>query len=162
LLPGCSRNPLFWLQYAIARLSFQQYAEAELYFKSAYAFAEAGQQWYERDIDNHYARLLLESRTNSDQYDDYYDAFREAHDKLYGQMLKGDNRHYPYRQARNYLAFVVSRKNKLSDDQLSLFVSACRQVVKNIENLPHELARTLPVLECKQSMGRAIDVALGG
>lgn len=160
-LPGCSRNPLFWLQYAIARLSFQQYAEAELYFKSAYSFARDGQPWFERDIDNHYARLLLESRTNSDNYDDYFEAFREAHEKLYGQMLKGDNRHYPYRQARNYLAFIVSRKNKLSLNQQELFASACRQVIKNIENLSNELSRSMPVIECKQIMERAIAVALG-
>jgi hypothetical protein len=160
-IPSSARNPLFWLQYAIARLSFQQYAEAELYFKSAYSFARDGQPWFERDIDNHYARLLLESRTNSDNYDDYYEAFREAHQKLYGQMLKGDNRHYPYRQARNYLAFIVSRKNKLSMSQVEMFVSSCQQVIKNIENLPHELARSMPVIECKQAMERAIEVSKG-
>jgi SIR2-like domain len=154
-----SKNPLFWLQYAIARLSFEQYAEAEIYFKTAYSLARDGQPWLVRDIDNHYARLLLESRTKLDSYADFFWAFKEAHSKLFGQMLKGDNRHYPYRQAKNYVAFIVSRKKQLSDEEVKLFVSSCDQVLKNIELLPQELANSFAVQECMISIRRAVEIA---
>lgn len=158
-IPGCTRNPLFWLQYAIARLSFEQFAEAEVYFKTAYSYAGDGQNWYFRDIDNHYSRLLLESRTKSEEYDDYYDAFKQAHDKLYSQMIKGDNRHYPYDRAKLYVPFIIARRGKFSAEQLRLFSAACRQILRNLEIVGEELSKNPRVVECRAAMERAIEIA---
>lgn len=158
-LPGCVRNPLFWLQYAIAQMSFERYKDASLYFDSAYSFARADGGVQLRDVDNHYARFLLESRTKTDDWSDHYDAFKEAHGKLYEQMLRGDNRHYPYDRAKLYVPFIASRGHLLSNEQLKLFSSCCNQVKLATKHLTGELSRNARVLECSRAMDRAIEIA---
>ena len=112
-----------------------------------------------RDIDNHYARLLLESRSVSDKFLDYYVAFKKAHDILVKQMLQSDTRNYPYKMARNYQSFVATRKAQLTPSDLSHFAGCCRQILQIIGGLGQELSRDLLVAECKVAMEKAIVIA---
>ena len=58
-LPSCDRNPHFWLQYAIVKLSEHDYEQAKIYFNAAYSFAKRIDNFDTYQIDNHYARLQV-------------------------------------------------------------------------------------------------------
>jgi len=111
------------------------------------------------EINNHYAKLLLESRTKSGDYNDYSDAFAVAHDILIKQMNKGTNKHFPYRQAKKYVDFISFRHKDMTVNQINVFIQCCRQVISAIDNLDGAISRASEVNECKESMRRAIEIA---
>jgi hypothetical protein len=158
-IPFCQRSGLFWLHYAMARLSYGEFKEATLYFGQARSLAKDNPKDL-IEINNHYARLLIDSRTKSDEYDDYFIAFEMAHGILIAQMNRGTNKHFPFRQARKYVEFISFRKNKLSPVQIKQFITNCRQVESAIEHLTGGISRTSEVMECKGAMERAIAIAL--
>lgn len=61
-IPFCQRSGLFWLHYAMARLSYGEFKEATLYFDQARSLAKDNPKDL-IEINNHYARLLIDSRT---------------------------------------------------------------------------------------------------
>ena len=157
-IPFCERSALFWLHYAMARLSFGEFAQSALYFKHAQSLAQGNMKDL-IEINNHYAKLLLESRTKSGDYNDYSDAFAVAHDILIKQMNKGTNKHFPYRQAKKYVDFISFRHKDMTVNQINVFIQCCRQVISAIDNLDGAISRASEVNECKESMRRAIEIA---
>ena len=57
-VPTIRSDPLFWLQYAMARLSLGQLDFARRYFEQSYSIANS-MNFDTYQIDNHYCRLLL-------------------------------------------------------------------------------------------------------
>jgi hypothetical protein len=157
-LPFCERNALFWLHYAMARLSFGDFPNATIYFEQAKKLAQ-GNVGETRDVNNHFARLLLDSRIKGDEYDDYFGAFEKAHSILVEQMNRNSNRHYPYRQAKKYVEYISYRKDKFTPSELEMFKSACKQVKSAIGNLSGPLAANYDVRQCGEQMDRAIELA---
>ena len=104
---------------------------------------------------------MLDSRTNSEDYDDYFEAFLRAHDILLEQMVRNTNRYFPFRQAKKYAEFISFRGNRLTQQQIDRFCTSCVQVEKAIEHLEGSIARTREVKECREAMGRAIQIAKG-
>ena len=157
-LPFCQRNALFWLHYAMARLEFNEFDVATLYFEQAKKFAE-GREGDTRDVNNHFARLLLDSRIRSDEYNDHFKAFEKAHEILLGQMNKDTNRHYPYRQAKKYVDFIAYRKGALSATEVEAFKVACKQVKSAIKNVRGTLSGASEIRDCDEHMDRALKIA---
>ena len=157
-LPYCQKNALFWLHYAMARLEFNEFDVATIYFEQAREFAR-GKEGETRDVNNHFARLLLDSRIRGEGYDDYFKAFQAAHAILVEQMNKNTNRHYPYRQAKKYVEYIAHRKVQFSPAELETFKSACRQVKSAIKNIRGSLAGAAEVKQCDAYMDRAIEIA---
>jgi len=160
-IPFCQKSGLFWLHYAMARLAFGEFKEASHYFDHARSLAKHDPKDL-AEINNHYARLLLDSRTKSDEYDDYFSAFEMAHGILIAQINRGANKHFPYKQARKYVEFISFRKQRLNPGQLKQFITACKQVESAIEHLTGSISTVPEVLECKKAMGRAITIANEG
>jgi SIR2-like domain len=159
-IPACERSALFWLHYAMARLSYGEFKESGLYFEHARSLARGNPKDL-MEVNNHYARLLLDSRTKSDEYGDLFEAFEAAHDILIAQMNRGSNKHFPYRQAKKYVEFVAFRKKDLTQSQLDRFVLSCKQVVSAIHHLDGTISRSTEVQECEVAMARAIRIAQG-
>jgi hypothetical protein len=157
----CKTSADFWLHYAMARLTFGDFGIAEKYFATAKSLARSNPKKL-TDVNNHYARLLLESRIKTDSYDDHFKAFEAAHAILLSQMNKDDNKHYPYRQAKNYVEFISYRRGKLSPHEISRFIVACQQVKSAIRNLSGRLSHSIEVIECERNIDRAIEIAEGG
>jgi hypothetical protein len=157
-LPNKQRNALFWLHYAMARLSFGEFKEAALYFEQARSYAKGSPQEL-IEVNNHFARLLLDSRTNSDDYNDYFEAFEMAHGILIEQINKGANKHFPFRQAKKYVEFISFRKKDLSNIQISRFVTSCGQVISAIKHLDGPISRSREVTECQEAIERALAIA---
>ncbi|MBU2360146.1 MAG: hypothetical protein KKB02_14675, partial [Alphaproteobacteria bacterium] len=133
---------------------------SEAHFKQAKKLAhENNNEKAKRDISNHYAKFLIASRTKSNKYDDYYDAFNQAHSVLIQQMNRDTNKHFPYKQAGDYVEFISARKLNLNVAEINSFVNACRQVKSAISNIQGSLKESRIVLRCNERMDRAIEIA---
>lgn len=84
-LPRFKDNELFWLQYAIARISIKDFGMAKIYFENAYKISKA-RKFDTRQIDNHYARFLLERSISLPDNSDSMSNLRDAFDILTRQM----------------------------------------------------------------------------
>lgn len=130
------RNPHYWLQYAIARLSLDDDHDAiETYFKSAYSFAKDSGGYDTFQIDNHYARFLLAKAVRSTAVAEAYNNFIEASQILKKQMFR-EVKHYPYRVAKNTLDFYRMHAHSFNSDQKKGIRAFCEDVLDRISKLP--------------------------
>ncbi len=106
-LGSCKDNIHFWLQYAIAQLTKEEYTIAKLYFDKCYALAKMvpGYQMYK--IDNHYSRYLLENEIKNGTSEHCMKALSEAHQILINTQVGDEKRYYPYRMALLYGEFYT-------------------------------------------------------
>jgi len=148
LLSRFRREPLFWLQYAIARLALREFDEAKQLFDVAYSFAKSRGYSENRHLDNQFARYWLESRTYSEQYSDYMDAFNRAHQILTKQMLGEPLSYNPYRVAQHYYDFALRRRDVLSSGDRLVVIRACTDILRRIGAAPPRLKTYRAVTEC--------------
>lgn len=157
----CRSNSLFWLQYAMCRLSLSQYREAHRLFDVAYSYSRQAGYRENRHLNNQYARFLLESRTKSEEYTDYMAAFNEAHRICVKQMNDEPLSYNPYRVATNYSAFLDRRASQLNvGDLVSIFRSSA-EVQKFIALRKKEgnVTNYRVVEDCAAAMNAAIALA---
>ena len=129
----CKTNPLFWLQYAIARLSERDYEQADIYFKNAYAFADKLEHFDSYQIDNHHARHLIENEIYNGSIESCMPQFIKAHNVIMNPFDKNVNRHYPFRVASNYFPFYNKYFNNLKKQDKKIFLHCCDEVCKKID-----------------------------
>ena len=125
---SCATNPHYWLQYAIAKLGEQKYDVAKLYFDNAYTFAKKMNGFDTYQIDNHFARYLLENVIYTNADDDFFKTFTQAHAILTDKHHQKDTKFYPFKVARLYLPFYQKFKAKMSKKDLQQFFLACAQM----------------------------------
>lgn len=152
-------NPLFWLQYAIACMSFRDYESAGSHFSNAYGKADGKNTYDTYQIDNHFARFLLESRAYESSFNDPVDAFRKAHEILIHQVGNKHEGHYPFRVAAQYFPFARSRLEDFSNDEVREFVAACEALLVFAESPRPELRNDYSVRQCKQELRKTLDFA---
>lgn len=151
-------NPLFWLQYAMCRMSLSQWAEAKRLFDVSYSYSKSLGYRENRHQDNQWARFLLESRTKSNDYADFAQAFNLAHGICIKQMVDEPVSTAPYRVAANYLAFVERRKVDLSVGDLVGVIRSASEILKRYYSAGHQIGHSV-VRRCADNMTRATDVA---
>jgi hypothetical protein len=147
----CKRSPLFWLQYAIAALVSQSFDRAKTYFDNAYSYAENIDAYESYQIDNHYARFLLERAIVQRDSTSAVAVFRESRKLLFAQ-LANERRHYPFRVAANWGTFYTTFRSGLSEAEKKEIRNAAGYVVKRIEALPTDRAEHRSVRECRDQM----------
>ena len=153
-LSHCSRSPLFWLQYGIAALVSQDFDRAKSYFDNAYSFAEDMYAYDSYQIDNHYARFLLERAIHIGDARSAMTAFRESRRLLFSQI--GNERlHYPFRVAANWGPFYTAFRLALTEAERKEIRDAAAYVCERIDALPLDRSIHRSVTECRQAM-RAI------
>ena len=150
-LPNCSRSPLFWLQYAIAALVAQNYDRAKTYFDNAYAFAGDRYAYDSFQIDNHYARFLLERVVFLRDAGTAMATFREARLLLFPQLGK-ERLHYPYRAAANWGKFYMTFRDGFSEREKTEIRDAATYVCTRISALPPDRSCHRNVIECWEAM----------
>lgn len=156
----CKQSPDFWMHYAMARMTYEEWPMSEAHFKQARKLAiESNNEKAKRDIENHFAKFLIASRTKSSEYSDYYMAFKQAHEVLIQQMNKDTNKFFPYRQAGEYVEFISARKKDLNESEIVSFINACKQVQSAIANITGSLKGSPIVGSCGEKMARAIEIA---
>lgn len=132
-LEFCKENPHFWLQYAIVRLSERNYLLAQNYFETAYSFARKKENFDTYQIDNHYARFMLENELEFGDKNTCIEAFSKAHKILMDPIHKRIVRHYPYRVAQNYYLFYEHFYSQLSSLDQKKFITACKEIYERAE-----------------------------
>lgn len=132
-LTFCTENPHFWLQYAILKLSEYDYVTAEVYFNNAYSFAKKFSDFDTYQIDNHYARFILENEVACGTQSSCMKAFNEAHTVLMNPKHKVDSYYYPYRVALNYYPFYEKFYPSMSKSEQQSFLSACEDMLMRIK-----------------------------
>lgn len=124
-------NYHFWLQYAIAHLADKEYAMARRYFDTAYSYAQAeGADVYQ--INNHYARYLLENAISLDDEKACMEAFQLAHEILSNREDLNKNKHYPIRVALLYRSFYVRFYRRIRGEEQVLFKQSCEEMLARI------------------------------
>ena len=150
-------NPQFWLQYAIARMSFKDYHNAESYFETAFALSESMKRYDDYQIKNHYARFLLESCIEDYSTRDPVEIFFEAHEILVEQIQRRSQGHYPYRVALHYLDFIEKKHEHFGAGELEKFRDACLALRGYIDGSDRDLSRNNYVRRCRENTTGAID-----
>ncbi len=133
VLHFCEKNPHFWLQYAIVMLSQHEYEKAKAYFDASYSYAKKIENFDTFQIDNHYARFLLENEIEAGTKSTCIDAFTRAHNILMDPKHKKEVRHYPYRVAQNYYPFYERFYKSMSIKEQQIFIKACVEMLERIQ-----------------------------
>lgn len=150
-------NPQFWLQYAIACMSFSDYENAERNFNTAFGLAGNRGGYDPYQIENQHARFLLESRSRSARWGDYFDSFHSAHDIVARQMNNFTEGFYPYRVAILYLEFVEANNGKMTRDQLLRISEWCSQLLMISERAPSSIKRSAYWRRARESLKHTKD-----
>ena len=129
----CQNNPHYWLQYAIVKLDDRDFPLAETFFKNAYSYAAKKDSFDTYQIDNHFARFLLENEIESGNDKTCMDVFLKAHRILMDTKHDKDTKYYPFRVARNYKPFYARFYKNMSHKNKEVFVHSCEEMLEMIE-----------------------------
>nr|WP_319511475.1 SIR2 family protein [uncultured Draconibacterium sp.] len=128
----CKKNPHYWLQSAISKLAERQYKQADQHFKTAYSFANK-LEWFDTyQIDNHYARFLIENEIYFGSEDTCMTQFLKAHKILNNPNDRHKTRHYPFRVALNYFPFYDKYYRTLPKKDKTIFLRSCQEILERI------------------------------
>lgn len=158
VLSHAREHSLFWLQYAMCRLSLSQYREAERLFDVSFSYSKKAGYSDNRHLNNQYARFLLESRTNTNDYSDYISAFNKAHAICIKQLQAEPASQNPYRVIGNYEGFVKRRISELENGDIVSIVRSCVEVAKASVRNKDEIRNTRMVEETLKSVDQTVNV----
>ena len=148
-------NKHFWLQYAIACTTLGQLDRAGTYFETAKSLAKDDHVALAQ-INNHFARYLLEVAINSDVGDRFFSMFQSAREivNLQLRLRKGDVKlkHFPFRIACNYAPFVDAYKKEFSQPQLVEIRRAIEFVKNRIDELTPDEYSNRDIQRCDELM----------
>lgn len=121
-----SDEPHFWLQYAIARLNYNESLDdlhkAQRHLKQAYAAADKRYAYDKSSLDTQQARLYLSQSLVSDDSHLAHNLFVKAH-----AMLRPlENNKYKFRQVLAYYDYYQRKYFDLRDEQQHELISACK------------------------------------
>ena len=127
--PFCQSEPLFWLQYAMARTVTEEFDLALDCFQTANSLARK-KAFDTFQIDNHYAHFLLKRAMKNKDLDTRrpYEIFNEAHNKLILRKKGDESRHFIYKVALDYKPFWDKYHPSFSEEEKAEFVEACEQI----------------------------------
>ncbi len=154
-LKSCKNNQFFWFQYAIANMVTQDYDMAKIHFDTAYSLAEKISTFDTYQIDNQYARFLLETAIN-DVEPNFMNNFKDARNILNRQVQR-ENRFYPYRIASLYYDFFEKFSSKFSAKDFNAILNASTHIVNRIDALSLRMQQNKYVIDCKLKLQLLID-----
>jgi SIR2-like domain len=152
-LNTCRRQPLFWLQYAIACLTLNDLERADKYFDTAYSLAEDISGFDTYQIDNHYARFLLVTAIENENSTTCMQNFRRARRIVNEQIIK-ERLRYPYRVASMYGEFFDWFERRLTASEREEIGRAARFVAERIAKLPDDRQQEKQIVRCRSVMKR--------
>ncbi|HSN78256.1 MAG TPA: hypothetical protein VL334_24560, partial [Anaerolineae bacterium] len=150
-LQGSGQHPLFWLQYAIACVTIDEYDRAERYFQTSYALGQARNHWDLYQTNNHYARFLLKKAIFSSDASNCMASFRKAR-AIINNQIATERRHFPYRVAILYADFYTAFAASLGDKEREEISKAATHVLNRINQLPEDVLKNRYVRECRETL----------
>lgn len=147
------------MQYGIARLAYKDYDISYSCFNTAYGIGSRFEHFDGYQIDNHYARLLLERSIHEPDKHNVFDDFKEANRLLAGQVTNASqNKHYPYRVARLYRLFLETYFDSLSVEQLNYIYHASVKILKQANSIAEYYKDNKYVKSCINDMEHNINI----
>lgn len=132
------QNLFFWEQYAITCVNIKDFTRAKKYFETSYSLAKKhGRAFSTFQIDNHYARFLLESQIYSRNYKAAFENFINAHNLLIKKYVSDDiinDRYYQFRVAIIYKEYYDVFYNSFSEDEKSMFIARCQEMHQKLKS----------------------------
>ena len=147
----CRNKPLFWLQYAIAALVAGERERAGRYFQAAYAHARNLTGYNTYQIDNHYARYLLQEAAAAADPSEVMPYVREARKILVRELAGNERLQYPFRVATE-LAQIFDLQAGLSADEQREIRQIARFVLDRINGLSEERRAVRYAEDCARAM----------
>lgn len=154
------KHPLFWLQYAMCRMSLEQWGEAKRLFDVSFSYSKSLGYRENRHQNNQWARFLLESRTKSNEYTDFAQAFNEAHSICIRQINDEPTSFSAYRVAANYLSFIDRRKLDLTTGDLVGIIRSSSEILRQYNSSGKKIGHDA-VKRCAENMTKTIETARG-
>lgn len=149
-------DPLYWLQYAIARFFARDTDRAKIYLDNAYGVARRTPGFMTFQIDNQYARYLLDICASTGDPIEAYEAFVEAHRIIADQAVNASFRHYPFKVAQGYPDVLVFHKHHLSEGQVNFILNAMKLVLSRAKIAPVPSDRRKTVEQCIRKLSRSL------
>jgi hypothetical protein len=152
-----SKDPQFWLQYAICQLFLRNFERSEKYFKTAYSVCSPG--YDKRYIDNHFARYLLVSAVDGPSAPLPISEAEAQLSKARALLLPQFNEdvHYPFKVATHVLEFVRTYNDVLSDTVRGSTLAFAAQVIKYADRAISHGKEHKYVFQCKKALERTIE-----
>lgn len=149
-------DPLYWLHYAISRFFAHDTKRAMLYLENAYGVARRTPGFLTFQIDNQYARYLIDSCAATGDSIEAYDAFVEAHRIIADQAVNASFRHYPFKVAQGYPDVLVFHRHQLNDGQVQFILNAMKLVLAraNVATVPVDKQKIID--QCIRKLSRAL------
>lgn len=158
-LSTIKNHPHFWLQYGISCIAIKDYIRANKYFEAAYSLASSISGYETRQIDNHFARLLLEEAYEDNwEHEKAMDNFRKSRN-IITQQMKAERMYYPYRVANHYRPFLDHFRTSLTHKELIEIRNAAQKVLERASSLSEPLKLNRYVNECIKSMEYVVSEA---
>ncbi len=160
----CKKNLFFWEQYAIVCVNLKQFDRAGRYFRTAYSLAkQRGHLFSAYQIDNHYARYLLENQLYYRKKEGSLAVFIEAHRLLNKNSeidrIKKNSRYYKYRVARAYKDYYDTFASKYEESDKDIFLTRCQEMYYSLlqykKGLDDEMRKD--VRECESALKYILD-----
>jgi hypothetical protein len=147
-------NPLFWLQYAMARMNAPEKGDldqAATYLKTALAIARSRRYFTTVDIETQYARLYIEHALHTaESADEAYNYFVKAN-VLLSKITKAEiYKTEPYRPMHNYSNLFKKFGDTFSNMQCAGFYAAFVPIIENIKHLPPRVADEPVILTARR------------
>ena len=149
-------DPLYWLHYAISRFFAHDTVRAKLYLENAYGVAHRTPGFLTFQIDNQYARYLIDSCAATGDSMEAYDAFVEAHRIIADQAVNASFRHYPFKVAQGYPEVLVFHRHQLNDEQVKYILNAMELVLARAKIAIVPADRRRVVERCIRKLSRAL------
>jgi hypothetical protein len=131
-LPFHITNPQYWLQYAMAHISLNNYDKAYRYLQTALDKAENKYSYDAHKIYNQKARLNLKVATlSSTGINEAMRLFVESDDLL----SKQENDIYKFKVVNEYYKFYDSKSFTLNSSQRSRIKQACTHKLNDLDRL---------------------------
>jgi hypothetical protein len=103
-----------------------------MFFDTAYSCADkTGFDTYQ--VDNHYARFILENEVEEGNAETCMEAFEEAHRILMTSKRGDELKHYPYRVAQGYYGIYQTFFNNLKPHEKKAFLKGCDEMLQKID-----------------------------
>ena len=144
-IPTIRETPLFWLQYAMARLSSGDLGIARRYFDQSYSYAKKITGFDTFQIDNHYCRLLLKEADETTDADEAFKSVDEALTILKKQVLS-ESKYYPYRSAWSLEGVAKRHGSKWTEEQKKSVIGASKNLIDAAQRLKPDVARSIAVI----------------
>ena len=140
-----TRDPHFWLQYAMTQINFEEFSIAQKYLNQAYALARTRHNYHTAQFDTQQARMWLQMGANHEDQSEAFKLFESAHNLL--RSVASDL--HKFWQYARYPTFYNAQYGKLSKGNRAAFEQACKSAISDIHRAV--LSNELPFLEVSRS-----------